>query len=83
MRTKTGRKRYELRKELPELVFGQIKQVRRFSQSLLRGKEKIRGDLRLICTGHNALKLFWACKAGSVGQEFRSQLLDITRETSH
>ncbi len=74
LRTKQGRKRYELRKELSEPVFGQIKQVRGFRQFLLRGKEKVRGEWQLICTGHNVLKLFGACADGLVGQEFWNQL---------
>ncbi|MBI2856355.1 MAG: transposase [Chloroflexi bacterium] len=37
LRTKKGRKIYALRKELPEPVFGQIKQVRGFRQFLLWG----------------------------------------------
>lgn len=69
LRTKLGRKRYGLRKELPEPVFGQIKQVRGFRQFLLRGKEKVRGEWRLICAGHNVLKLFGTRRAGLVGQE--------------
>jgi transposase len=72
--TKQGRKRYGLRKELPEPVFGQIKQARGFRQFLLRGKEKVRGEWRFICTGHNLLKLFGARNGGLVGQEFWSQL---------
>lgn len=44
LKTKLGRKRYGLRKELPEPVFGQIKQVRGFRQFLLRGKEKVRAE---------------------------------------
>jgi len=74
LRTKQGRKRYGLRKELPEPVFGQIKQVRGFRQFLLRGKQKVQGEWRFICTGHNVLKLFGACKNGLVGQEFWAQL---------
>ena len=74
LRTKRGRKRYGLRKELPEPVFGQIKQVRGFRQFLLRGKEKVRGEWRFICTGHNLLKLFGARNHGLVGQELWSQL---------
>jgi transposase len=70
LKTKPGRKRYGLRKELPEPVFGQIKHVRGFRQFLLRGKEKVRGEWRLICTGHNVLKLFAARSAGLVGHEF-------------
>jgi len=69
LRTKQGRKRYGLRKELPEPVFGQIKQVRGFRQFLLRGKEKVGGEWRLICTGHNMLKLFGALSNGLIGRE--------------
>jgi len=74
LRTKHGRKRYGLRKELPEPVFGQIKQVRGFRQFLLRGKEKVRSEWRFICTGHNLLKLFGACNDGLVGRELLGQL---------
>ena len=74
LRTKLGRKRYGLRKELPEPVFGQIKQARGFRQFLLRGKEKVRGEWRLICAGHNILKLFGARPAGLLGQELWAQL---------
>jgi len=74
LRTKQGRKRYGLRKELPEPVFGQVKQARGFRQFLLRGKQKVAGEWRFICTGHNVLKLFGARNDGLVGQEFWSQL---------
>ncbi len=74
LRTKQGKKRYGLRKELPEPVFGQIKQVRGFRQFLLRGKEKVRGEWRLICAGHNVLKLFRARQDRLVGQEFWGEI---------
>lgn len=74
LRTKRGKKRYALRKELPEPVFGQIKQARGFRQFLLRGKEKVRGEWRLICAGHNLLKLFGASSAGAVRQELLAEL---------
>jgi hypothetical protein len=66
LRTKQGRKRYGLRKELSEPVFGQIRQTRGFRQFLLRGKEEVGGEWRHICTctGHNVLKLFRARNAG-------------------
>jgi len=48
---------YRLRKQLPEPVFGQIKQARGFRQFLLRGLEKVRAEWALICTAHNLLKL--------------------------
>lgn len=68
LRTKRGRERYGLRKELAEPVFGQIKQARGFRQFLLRGKKKAKGEWRLICTGHNILKLFAAWQNGLLGQ---------------
>jgi transposase len=74
LRTKQGKKRYGLRKELPEPVFGQIKQVRGFRQFLLRGKEEVRAEWRFICAGHNVLKLFGASKAGLVGQGLWGEL---------
>ena len=66
LRTKKGRRCYGLRKELSEPVFGQIKQARGFRQFLLRGKEKVGNEWRLICTGHNLLKLFGAWNEGLV-----------------
>ena len=48
---------YRLRKQLPEPVFGQIKQARGFRQFLLRGIEKVSAEWSLVCTAHNLLKL--------------------------
>ena len=56
--TKRGRKRYALRMKTVEPVFGQIKQARGLRSFLLRGQDKVREEWRLICTGHNLLKLF-------------------------
>ena len=69
LRTKKGKERYGLRKELPEPVFGQIKQVRGFDQFLLRGSDKVSSEWKVICTGHNLLKLFRVCGRGLLGQE--------------
>ena len=69
LRTKRGKERYGLRKELPEPVFGQIKQARGFRQFLLRGNDKVSGEWKLICTGHNLLKLFGAHRNGLLGRE--------------
>jgi len=74
LRTQKGRQRYGLRKVLPEPVFGQIKQVRGFNQFLLRGEEKADREWKIICAGHNLLKLFGAHKAGLVRQEFWNRL---------
>lgn len=68
LRTKKGRKCYALRKILPEPVFGQIKQTRGFRQFLLRGLDKANDEWRLICTGHNLLKLYKAYQQKTVEQ---------------
>jgi len=70
LRTKKGKECYGLRKELPEPVFGQIKQVRGFEQFLLRGSDKVSSEWKVICTGHNLLKLFRVCGRGLFGQDF-------------
>ena len=48
---------YRLRKQLPEPVFGQIKQARGFRQFLLRGFARVRDEWAIICAAHNLLKL--------------------------
>src|SRR6516165_8377043 len=55
---------YRLRKQLPEPVFGQIKQARGFRQFLMRGIEKVRGEWAIICTTHNILKLAYMSAPG-------------------
>ena len=58
-----------LRKQLPEPVFGQIKQARGFRQFLLRGIESVRVEWAIVCTVHNLLKLALA-KRSSGGSVF-------------
>jgi hypothetical protein len=48
---------YRLRKQLPEPVFGQIKQARGFYQFLMRGLEKVSKEWGFVCVAHNVLKL--------------------------
>ena len=48
LRTKRGRRRYALRMETVEPVFGQIKHGRGFRQFLLRGLDKVNGEWLLI-----------------------------------
>ncbi len=45
----------------------------RMGRFLLRGKEKVGGEWRYICTGHNVLKLFRARNAGLPEEEFWNQ----------
>ncbi len=48
---------YRLRKQLPEPVFGQIKQARGFRQFLMRGLDNVALEWGLVCLAHNMLKL--------------------------
>src|ERR1035437_97093 len=68
LRTKKGKEYYGLRKELPEPVFGQIKEARGFDHFLLRGADKVSSEWKVICTGHNLLKLFRVCGRGLLAQ---------------
>lgn len=58
LRTVKGRATYSRRKAIVEPVFGQIKEPRGFRRFLLRGLEAVRAEWRIICAGHNLLKLF-------------------------
>jgi transposase len=58
LRTKRGRERYARRKAMVEPVFGQVKQGRGFRQFLLRGRQKMRAEWRLVSLTHNLLKLW-------------------------
>jgi hypothetical protein len=49
---------YRYRKQLPEPVFGQIKQARGFRQFLLRGIDNVQAEWGVVCTAHNITKLF-------------------------
>jgi transposase len=75
LRTKKGKEHYGLRKELPEPVFGQIKQARGFRQFLLRGNDKVSGEWKIICVGHNLLKLFGAHRNGLLSREVPGAVL--------
>ena len=75
LRTKKGKERYGLRKELPEPVFGQIKQVRGFDHFMLRGLENVSSEWKVICAGHNLLKLFRACGRELFSREVRALAL--------
>ena len=58
VRTPAGKALDARRKVLVEPVFGQIKAARGFRRLLWRGLQKIRGAWRLVCLGHNLLKLW-------------------------
>jgi len=65
LRSTKGRKTYRMRKAIVEPVFGQTKSCRGFRRFLLRGLENVRAEWRLICAGHNLLKLYrsgWTAK---------------------
>ncbi len=56
--TDKGRKKYGLRKETVEPVFGQIKECRGFRRFSMRGLEKCECEWSFVCASHNLLKLF-------------------------
>jgi transposase len=82
LRTKKGQTCYALRKELPEPVFGQIKQARGFRQFLLRGLDKVGAEWRLICAGHNLLKLCKAYRQGLVKPGLPGDISDVELSVS-
>jgi hypothetical protein len=57
LKTKAGRKRYALRKQTVEPVFGIIKSVIGFRQFLLRGLEKVKGEWNLVCLAWNLKRI--------------------------
>jgi transposase len=56
--TEEGKRIYAKRKHTVEPVFGIIKQVMGYRQTLLRGFEKISGDWGLVCLAYNVKRLF-------------------------
>jgi len=57
LKTQSGRKRYALRKQTVEPVFGIIKSVMGFRQFLLRGLEKAKGEWALVCLAWNLKRM--------------------------
>jgi len=62
LKTEHGRAEHGKRMITVEPVFGQIKQARGFRQFLLRGQDQVTDEWKLVCTGHNLLKLFRYCR---------------------
>jgi len=60
LRTKKGRETYSQRKWMAEPVFGQIKRGLGFTQFLLNGIAKMRGEWGMVCMAHNLRKLWVA-----------------------
>jgi transposase len=58
VRSPAGQALYRRRKVIVEPVCGQSKEARGFRRFLLRGLAKGRGEWRLVCLGHNLLKLW-------------------------
>jgi hypothetical protein len=63
LQTKEGKKRYALRKQTPEPVFGIIKSVLGFRQFLLRGLDKMRGEWSLVTMAWNMKRMFALARA--------------------
>jgi hypothetical protein len=58
LQTKDGKKRYALRKQTPEPVFGIIKSVLGFRQFMLRGLNNVRGEWSLVTIAWNLKRMF-------------------------
>jgi len=58
LQTQEGKKRYALRKQIPEPVFGIIKSVLGFRQFLLRGLDNVRGEWNLVTMAWNMKRMF-------------------------
>ncbi len=58
LQTPEGKKRYALRKQTPEPVFGIIKSVLGFRQFLLRGLDQVRGEWNLVTMAWNMKRMF-------------------------
>src|SRR5271170_4821743 len=58
LKTPEGKKRYALRKQTPEPVFGIIKSVLGFRQFLLRGLDNVRGEWNLVTMAWNIKRMF-------------------------
>jgi len=62
LKTEVGKKIYAKRKQTVEPVFGIIKHVMGYRQTLLRGVEKVRGEWNLVCLAYNVKRL-WVLNA--------------------
>ena len=58
LKTPEGKKRYALRKQIPEPVFGIIKSALGFRQFLLRGIDRVRGEWTLVTMAWNVKRMF-------------------------
>ena len=58
LKTPRGRKLYRLRKQTPEPVFGIIKSVMGYRQSLLRGLQNVKGEWNLVTMSWNIKRMF-------------------------
>lgn len=58
LKTPAGRKLYALRKQTPEPVFGIIKSVMGYRQTLLRGLQNVQGEWNLVTMSWNIKRMF-------------------------
>jgi transposase len=58
LKTPRGKRLYGLRKQTPEPVFGIIKSVMGYRQSLLRGLENVKGEWNLVTMSWNIRRMF-------------------------
>jgi transposase len=61
LKTRAGKKRYALRKQTVEPVFGIIKSVMKFRQFMLRGLSNVRNEWTLVCMAWNLKRMAVLC----------------------
>ena len=71
-RSERGRELFRIRGTTVEPVFGQIKEGRKCRRFMLRGIDACKGELMLICTVHNLMKLFALTSAPPGGNQRQS-----------
>ena len=65
MKTEKGKKVYSLRQITIEPVYGNIKQNLGFREFLLRGLEKVKIEMNLVCIAHNLQKIWRLSQANA------------------
>jgi transposase len=63
METNEAKKVYQMRKITVEPVYGNIKQNLGFREFLLRGLEKVKIEMNLVCIAHNLKKIYLMSKS--------------------
>ena len=73
LKTPEGAGLYRLRRQTVEPVFGIIKHCMGFRQFLMRGREKVINEWKLVCTGYNLKRIFNLIQSQGVEALFKAR----------